>query len=106
MSPGASRRRRWGRQADVSDAGALLARLAVGDGFQGLGIGSKLLLHALGQVAAASRHVGFEVVVVHAIDRDAAAFYAQRGFTQFEDHDLHLFMLVKNLLATLERLSG
>jgi hypothetical protein len=29
------------------------------------------------------------------------AFYAQRGFTQFEDHDLHLFMPVKNLLASL-----
>jgi len=84
----------------------LLARLAVDNGFQGLGIGSKLLLHALGQVAAAFRHVGFEVMVVHAIDRDAAAFYAQRGFTQFEDHDLYLFMPVKNLLATLEQLSG
>jgi predicted N-acetyltransferase YhbS len=79
----------------------LLARLAVDTGFQGSGIGSKLLVHALSQIAEASRHVGFEVVVVHAIDRDAVTFYAQRGFTQFEDHDLHLFMPVKNLLATL-----
>lgn len=44
--------------------------------------------------------------MVHAINRDAVAFYAQRGFTRFEDHDLHLFMPVKNLLATLEALSG
>lgn len=80
----------------------LLARLAVDTGFQGSGIGSKLLFHALSQIAEASRHVGFEVVVVHAIDRDALSFYAQRGFTQFEDHDLHLFMPVKNLLATLK----
>lgn len=79
----------------------LLARLAVDVGFQGRGIGSRLLLHALSQIAEASRHVGFEVVVVHAIDQDAMTFYAQRGFTQFEDHDLHLFMPVKNLLATL-----
>jgi len=84
----------------------LLARLAVDANFQGGGIGSKLLIHALGQIAEASRHVGFEVVVVHAIDRDAVAFYAQRGFTQFEDHDLHLFMPVKDLLATLGLLSG
>jgi hypothetical protein len=69
---------------------------------QGSGVGSKLLFHALMQIAAASRYVGFEVVVVHAIDSDAVAFYAQRGFTQFEDHELHLFMPVKNLLATLE----
>ena len=80
----------------------LLARLAVDAGSQGGGVGSRLLLHALRQIAAASRHVGFEVVVVHAIDKDAVAFYAQRGFSRFEDHDLHLFMPVKNLLATLE----
>jgi predicted N-acetyltransferase YhbS len=80
----------------------LLARLAVDTGFQGCGVGSRLLLHALSQIAEASRHVGFEVVVVHAINKDAVTFYAQRGFTQFEDHDLYLFMPVKNLLATLE----
>ena len=82
----------------------LLVRLAVDVSFQGCGVGSKLLLHALNQIAEASRHVGFEVVVVHAIDRDAVTFYAQRGFTQFEDHHLHLFMPVKNLLATLDAL--
>jgi predicted N-acetyltransferase YhbS len=84
----------------------LLARLAVDSGTQGGGVGSRLLLHALRQIAAASRYVGFEVVVVHAIDRGAVTFYGQRGFTQFEDHDLHLFMPVKNLLATLDDLSG
>lgn len=84
----------------------LLARLAVDSRFQGRGVGSKLLAHALGQVAEASRRVGFEVVVVHAIDRDAVAFYAQRGFTQFEDHELHLFMSVKKLLATLDSSSS
>lgn len=84
----------------------LLARLAVDTGFQGCGIGSKLLLHALSQIAEASRHVGFEVVVVHAIDRDAVTFYAQRGFIQFEDHGLHLFMPVKDLLATFKSVSN
>lgn len=84
----------------------LLARLAVDTGSQGCGLGSKLLLHALSQIAAASRHVGFEVVVVHAVDTDAVTFYARRGFIRFQDHDLHLFMPVKNLLATLTSLSG
>lgn len=79
----------------------LLARLAVDGGFQGGGIGSKLLFHALGRIGEAARHVGFEVVVVDAIDHDAAAFYAQRGFVQFEDHPLHLYMTVKKLLAAL-----
>lgn len=80
----------------------LLARLAVDTGSQGSGIGSGLLLHALRQIAEASRHVGFEVVVVDAIDKDAVTFHAQRGFTQFDDHDLRLFMPVKDLVATLK----
>lgn len=84
----------------------LLARLAVDAGFQGSGIGSLLLLHALSQMAEVSRHVGFEVVVVDAIDGDAVTFYAQRGFTQFEDHELRLFMPVKNLLATFSSVSS
>jgi GNAT superfamily N-acetyltransferase len=96
---------RVGRRALPIQA-VLLARLAVDAEFQGGGVGSRLLLHALRQVATASRYVGFEVVVVHAINRDAVTFCAQRGFTQFEDHDLHFFMPVKNLLATLEALLG
>ena len=80
----------------------LLARLAADSGFQGYGLGSRLLLHALTQIAEAAQHVGFEVAVVHAIDLEAVAFYAQRGFSRFEGHDLHLFMPTKNLLATLK----
>jgi predicted N-acetyltransferase YhbS len=82
----------------------LLARLAVDSSCQGRGVGSRLLLHALTEIAEASRHVGFEVVVVHAIDKDAVTFYARGGFRQFQDHDLHLFMPVKDLLATLDSL--
>jgi predicted N-acetyltransferase YhbS len=94
-----------GKQAYPIPA-VLLARLAVDTVFQGRGVGSKLLFHALIEIAKASRSVGFEVVVVHAIDPDAVTFYAQRGFTQFQDHDLHLYMPVKNLLATFASLSS
>jgi predicted N-acetyltransferase YhbS len=83
----------------------LLARLAVDAGFQGQKIGSLLLLHALSEIAEASRHIGLEVVVVDAIDRDAVTFYAQRGFTQFQDHELRLFMPLKDLLATFSSVS-
>jgi predicted N-acetyltransferase YhbS len=84
----------------------LLARLAVDAAAQGRRVGSNLLFHALSEIAEASRHVGFEVVVVDAIDRDAVTFYAQRGFTQFQDHELRLFMPVKNLLATFSSVSS
>jgi predicted N-acetyltransferase YhbS len=81
----------------------LLARLAVDKKSQDQGIGARLLVHALTEFARAGESVGFEVVVVHAIDADAVTFYARFGFQQFEGHPLHLFMPTKDLMRTLGR---
>lgn len=79
----------------------LLARLAVDREWAGRGVGRQLLVHALDGIGTASRAVGFEVVVVHAVDEGAVTFYARYGFTRFAVHPLHLFMPVKHLLKTL-----
>jgi GNAT superfamily N-acetyltransferase len=79
----------------------LLARLAVDERFAGQGIGRQLLVHAMEGIASASNVLGFEIVVVHAIDADAVTFYARYGFTRFAEHPLHLFMPTKTLRATL-----
>lgn len=79
----------------------LLARLAVDSRCTGRGIGRQLLLHALEGIAGASRNVGFELVVVHAIDADAAAFYAKHGFTRVADQDRYFFITTASLRATL-----
>ncbi len=55
----------------------LLARLAVDRKWAGRGVGRQLLVHALDGIATASRAVGFEVVVVHAVDDEAVTFYAR-----------------------------
>ncbi len=81
----------------------LLARLAVDERHHGRGVGQRLLLHALEGIADASCRVGFEVVIVHAVDLDAVAFYARFGFTRFVGHDRHLFMTTKTLLASFAR---
>lgn len=78
----------------------LLARLAIDRTRQGEGLGARLLIHALHEFLKASRSVGFEIVVVHAIDEPAAAFYQRFGFQPFADHPLHLFMTIKDLAAT------
>lgn len=78
----------------------LLARLAVDRSVQGQGIGELLLVDALSRLFMASQAVGFEVVVVDAIDMDASAFYRRYGFQGFEDDSLHLFMTAKQLRAT------
>jgi N-acetylglutamate synthase-like GNAT family acetyltransferase len=69
---------------------------------QGHGIGSLLLLDAIRRTARISLDVGFEVLVVHALNSQAAAFYQQRGFVPFDDHPLHLFLTTKQIRRTLE----
>ena len=54
----------------------LLARLAVDKHWQGLGIGRQLLVDAMQRFAALSADVGFEVVVVDAIDDEQLASQA------------------------------
>lgn len=75
----------------------LLARLAVDARCGGRGIGRQLLVHALEGFADASTHVGFEAVVVHAIDAEAVTFYARYGFTRFANHELDLYMTTKTV---------
>lgn len=75
----------------------LLARLAVCQSVQKQGLGRDLMVHALRNFAEISERTGIEVVVVHAIDKDAAAFYGRYDFITFESHDLHLFLPTKTI---------
>jgi hypothetical protein len=47
-----------------------------------------------------SHTIGFEIVVVDALDESAACFYLKHGFHRFADHSLKLFMTTKDLRAT------
>jgi GNAT superfamily N-acetyltransferase len=80
----------------------LLARLAVCRSAQGHRLGERLLIDSLRNAAEVAERTGVEVLVVHAINKDAAAFYGRYGFTQFASHDLHLFMAMK----TVQSLTG
>ncbi|MDP4014338.1 MAG: GNAT family N-acetyltransferase [Candidatus Nanopelagicales bacterium] len=78
----------------------LLARLAVDREFQGHGVGSRLLLDGLARLASVSRDIGFEVVVVDALDQDASVFYRRFGFRAFQRKPLKLFLATKDLRRT------
>lgn len=80
----------------------LLARLAVDLKYQGNGFGKMVLFEALSRLSEAAQSIGFELVIVHALDEDAAAFYLKFGFQRLADHSLTLFMTAKNLRATFE----
>jgi GNAT superfamily N-acetyltransferase len=75
----------------------VLARLAVHIKAQGHGIGSGLLLDALGRTLHVADMIGVRALAVHAKDERAVAFYRHFGFTPSPTDARHLFMLVKDI---------
>lgn len=64
-------------------------------------------LKVIGYYATTAYRLGLdEAAEMYGVGRRRYPIYGQRGFARFEDHDLHLFMPVKNLLATLEAQPG
>lgn len=76
---------------------ALLGRLAVHRKEQGLGLGTALLKDALFRIERAADILGIRAVLVHAIDREARAFYEKFDFEPCPDDELHLMLLMKDL---------
>lgn len=79
----------------------LLARLAVDRGEQGKGLGGLLLAEALRKAVAAGEAAAARLVVVDAIDDQAAKFYAHHGFTPAPGHPLRLYRRMKDIRASL-----
>jgi GNAT superfamily N-acetyltransferase len=79
----------------------LLARLAVDRSEQGRGLGAGLLKDALLRAAQAADIIGCRAVLVHAKDQAAKAFYRRFGFEPSPVDELHLYLLMKDLKASL-----
>lgn len=82
----------------------LIARLALDERHQGKGIGSRLLRHALkgaASIAASGDGVPIRAVIVDAIDDEARAFYSGWDFVEFPADSLRMWLLMKDLMATL-----
>ena len=77
----------------------VLARLAVHLEWEGRGVGSGLLLDALGRTLQVADSVGVLALAVHAKDETAAAFYQHFGFIPSPTDNRHLFMLIKDIRA-------
>lgn len=75
----------------------VLARLAVNISAQGRGIGSGLLLDALGRTLQVADMIGVRALAVHAKDQRAVAFYRHFGFTPSPSDARHLFMIIKDI---------
>ncbi len=80
-----------------------LTELAVDVRYQRAGMGSVTLGHALGLLSESSKSVGFEAVVVDAIDEGAAAFYRRSGFKELIDGGERLYLPTRELRRGFER---
>jgi GNAT superfamily N-acetyltransferase len=82
----------------------LLARLAVDKKAKGLGLGASLLQDAFGRFLSAQEAIGARVLLAHAKNPSAKAFYEKWGFESTEGLPFHLYILTKDIKATLANL--
>ena len=80
----------------------LLGRLAVDRARQGRGLGDALLLDALRVSAEAADQIGVRLMVVHALNPEAAGFYQYNGFERVDGDDRTLILPMQDIRATLE----
>ena len=81
----------------------LLARLALDETLHGDGLGTHLLLDALERIVDAAGLAGGRLIVVDAIDEQAAAFYRHHGFQPVKDNPHRLVMKTATAAKTLGR---
>ena len=81
----------------------LIGRLAVDTGYQGRGIGKGLLKDAFLRGLQASQAIGARAFLVHAIDAEAAAFYAGFGFIEFPAGSQTFFLPFETVRSALVR---
>ena len=80
----------------------LLARLAVDQSQQGRGVGAMLLAEALRKAVAAGEVAAARLIVVDAVDEDAAAFYQRHGFVRAPENPLRFYRRMKDVRASLD----
>ncbi len=80
----------------------LLVRLAVDQSQQGRGVGAMLLAEALRKAVAAGEVAAARLIVVHAVDENAAAFYQRYGFVRAPENALQFYRRMKDVRASLD----
>ena len=79
----------------------LLAKLALDSSLQGRGLGSELLVVALGVIVAAAKRAGGRIVLVDATSDDAREFYERHDFERLPGHTHRLFMKLSSVANAL-----
>lgn len=90
-----------GRGAPSRIPAVLLAKLALHERLHGQRLGSDLLVYALGTIVAAARAAGGKLIVVDAIDDEAAGFYRHHDFQPVSPDALRLVMKISTAARAL-----
>lgn len=80
----------------------LLARLAVDKSVQGRGIGTFLLKDAMSRALSVAEQAGMRLMLVHALNDEARAFYEHFGFEPSPSDAMNLQLLVKDIRLALD----
>ncbi len=81
----------------------LLGQLAVDEAYQGVGLGSDLLVDAAKRSVAAAGVIGARAIIVQALGDRAAEFYQRWGFRPFSEHEpLMLILRISELHAAVQ----
>lgn len=78
----------------------LIAWLGVDARWQGMGVGTALLGHALHGALRVREYAGVRAVLVDAIDNSAFAFYRRLGFEPFGQDPSRLFIRLSEIQGT------
>jgi GNAT superfamily N-acetyltransferase len=80
----------------------ILARLGVHQDEQGQGIGRDLLADAMRRALQAARIIGARALLIHALDAEAARFYAALGFARLKaPEETTFFVTMKEMRGAL-----
>lgn len=80
----------------------LLARLAVDKAAQGRGVGAFLLRDAMSRALSVAEQAGMRLLLVHALNDEARAFYEHFGFEPSPSDAMNLQLLVKDIRLALD----
>jgi predicted N-acetyltransferase YhbS len=81
---------------------AVLARLAVAQGWHGRGLGRGLFRDGARRVSAAADSIGIRGIVVHAISEKARGFYVALGFDACPADSMTLVVTLEDARAALD----
>jgi GNAT superfamily N-acetyltransferase len=81
----------------------LLARLAVDKAVQGRGIGAFLLRDAMSRALSVAEQAGMRLLLVHAVNEEARAFYEHFGFEASPTDAANLQLLTKDIRLAIAR---